>query len=71
MSETTEETTIPTNEELMEALTDVKDPELDMSIVELGLVYDLAYDDGEVIVCLLYTSPSPRDGLLSRMPSSA
>ena len=24
------------------------------------------YDD-----CLLYTSPSPRDGLLSRMPSSA
>ena len=28
----------------------------------------------EVIIpttCLLYTSPSPRDGLLSRMPSSA
>ena len=25
----------------------------------------MAYD------CLLYTSPSPRDGLLSRMPSSA
>ena len=30
--------------------------------------------DGKVTeyrVCLLYTSPSPRDGLLSRMPSSA
>ena len=30
---------------------------------------------GETLVkvhaCLLYTSPSPRDGLLSRMPSSA
>src|SRR5665647_2347796 len=31
---------------------------------------------GQIIVykvntCLLYTSPSPRDGLLSRMPSSA
>ena len=25
----------------------------------------------ELFVCLLYTSPSPRDGLLSRMPSSA
>ena len=25
----------------------------------------------EFKVCLLYTSPSPRDGLLSRMPSSA
>ena len=23
------------------------------------------------VLCLLYTSPSPRDGLLSRMPSSA
>ena len=31
--------------------------------------------DGEIVAldrnCLLYTSPSPRDGLLSRMPSSA
>ena len=25
----------------------------------------------DVNACLLYTSPSPRDGLLSRMPSSA
>ena len=32
-------------------------------------------NDGLIIefieACLLYTSPSPRDGLLSRMPSSA
>ena len=33
-----------------------------MADAELG---DEAYG------CLLYTSPSPRDGLLSRMPSSA
>ena len=26
---------------------------------------------GEGNICLLYTSPRPRDGLLSRMPSSA
>ena len=26
---------------------------------------------GKTSACLLYTSPSPRDGLLSRMPSSA
>ena len=26
---------------------------------------------GALKACLLYTSPSPRDGLLSRMPSSA
>ena len=33
------------------------------------------YETGELAklleTCLLYTSPSPRDGLLSRMPSSA
>ena len=28
-------------------------------------------DAAEADICLLYTSPSPRDGLLSRMPSSA
>ena len=28
-------------------------------------------DEGKSSFCLLYTSPSPRDGLLSRMPSSA
>ena len=27
--------------------------------------------DTQLYICLLYTSPSPRDGLLSRMPSSA
>ena len=27
--------------------------------------------DNEKVVCLLYTSPSPRDATLSRMPSSA
>ena len=28
-------------------------------------------NEGQDYNCLLYTSPSPRDGLLSRMPSSA
>ena len=29
------------------------------------------FSDHAPLTCLLYTSPSPRDGLLSRMPSSA
>ena len=37
--------------------------------VDLGAGGDLAA--GRIDDCLLYTSPSPRDGLLSRMPSSA
>ena len=31
----------------------------------------LMQDAARLFFCLLYTSPSPRDGLLSRMPSSA
>ena len=31
----------------------------------------LTVEQGSLYPCLLYTSPSPRDGLLSRMPSSA
>ena len=41
-----------------------------------GISASLIYINGKFIKglsrgCLLYTSPSPRDGLLSRMPSSA
>ena len=33
--------------------------------------YEMVEIEMEMEICLLYTSPSPRDGLLSRMPSSA
>ena len=36
-----------------------------------SLEHNLDSTKGDIIDCLLYTSPSPRDGLLSRMPSSA
>ena len=38
---------------------------------EQGLTSIEASDYFMVITCLLYTSPSPRDATLSRMPSSA
>ena len=38
----------------------------------IPVVFHILYEnESENITCLLYTSPSPRDGLLSRMPSSA
>ena len=47
-----------------DALADTSDQRLDVIVdVEPGASLDPR--------CLLYTSPSPRDGLLSRMPSSA
>ena len=36
-----------------------------------GIKRTIKEDFTEDNPCLLYTSPSPRDGLLSRMPSSA
>ena len=38
---------------------------------KIGIVEDMAIRIRLYKACLLYTSPSPRDGLLSRMPSSA
>ena len=33
--------------------------------------YQIVFSDTPGIICLLYTSPSPRDDISSRMPSSA
>ena len=45
-------------------------------IIEYDAKKNLPFNSDDIIFdsvefCLLYTSPSPRDGLLSRMPSSA
>jgi len=53
----TEATAVPSPEELMEKLRDVIDPELGLSIVDLGLIYDVAFDEGDVLVKMTLTSP--------------
>ena len=45
----------------------IVDP-IDERIIARSFNQEIASNDP---TCLLYTSPSPRDGLLSRMPSSA
>lgn len=40
-----------------QALRQVKDPELDMNIVDLGLVYDVEVDGGLVRINMTLTSP--------------
>ena len=75
-----DEVTVHWNGKLFMALDSRKSKEERLPIV-------ISYDDNEQLIavpkldsssgseqsqaCLLYTSPSPRDGLLSRMPSSA
>jgi metal-sulfur cluster biosynthetic enzyme len=46
-----------TRENVMEALQTVLDPELGMSIVELGLVYGVTVNGGQVTVTMTLTAP--------------
>jgi len=46
-----------TVEEIREALRGVTDPELGINIVDLGLIYDIAVDDGSALVTMTLTSP--------------
>jgi len=46
-----------TEEAVRQALRQVKDPELDMNIIDLGLVYDVELAGGDVRVNMTLTSP--------------
>jgi len=50
-------TAVVNAETVRQALRQVKDPELDLNIIDLGLVYDVAVDDGEVRIEMTLTSP--------------
>ena len=47
----------PTKEQVLEALKEVYDPEIPVDIVNLGLVYDIAIEDGIVRLTMTTTSP--------------
>ncbi|MGR4064404.1 MAG: metal-sulfur cluster assembly factor [Vulcanimicrobiaceae bacterium] len=51
---------MPTVEEVRSALVDVKDPELDIGVLDLGLIYDIAVEGDaaeHVTVTMTLTSP--------------
>ena len=48
---------MPTVEDVEEALAEVIDPELGLNFVELGLVYEIEVDGGDVHVTFTLTSP--------------
>ncbi len=46
-----------TEKDISKALRAVKDPELDLDLVVLGLVYDIEVSEGDVHVMMTLTSP--------------
>ena len=49
------ETETLTRDEVLEALKDVYDPEIPVNVVDLGLVYDLKVDEGDVDITMTLT----------------
>ena len=48
-----------TNDHIIKVLTDIKDPEMDMNIYDLGLIYDVKVDDkNNVDVKMTLTTPN-------------
>lgn len=47
----------PTADEVRRALRQVRDPELNLNIIDLGLVYDVEVNEGQVDIKMTLTSP--------------
>ena len=49
------ETATITRDDVVEALRDVYDPEIPVNVVDLGLVYDIKVDDGDIEIQMTLT----------------
>jgi metal-sulfur cluster biosynthetic enzyme len=70
------QTTLPTRDEIDEAMRDVVDPELGINVVDLGLVYDVRVDesgDGAVVTLdmTLTSAACPLTDVIEDQASSA
>ena len=52
----------PTPDDVRKALRQVKDPEINLSVIDLGLVYDVEIDEGDVDIKMTLTSPGCPSG---------
>jgi metal-sulfur cluster biosynthetic enzyme len=58
--------------QVWDALREVRDPEVGISIVDLGLVYEVTVDAGSVYVALTMTTPAcPLSGYIAEVAEDA
>jgi metal-sulfur cluster biosynthetic enzyme len=63
---------MPTKDDVMKALSEVIDPEVRLSITDLGLVYDVNVDGGKAHVKMTLTTPGcPMASALRQMAEDA
>ncbi len=63
---------MPTKDEIMQALSKVIDPEIRISITDLGLIYDVDVDGGKANVKMTLTTPGcPMASILRQMAEDA
>ena len=60
---------MPSLKEIRNKISSVKSTKRIMQAMKM--IATVKYAKTQVMICLLYTSPSPRDRYISRMPSSA
>jgi metal-sulfur cluster biosynthetic enzyme len=59
---------MPTEEQVREALKQVIDPELDVNIVDLGLIYEIEVEEDKVEILMTLTTPGcPLSGVFDEM----
>ena len=47
-----------TRENIIEVLQSVYDPEIPVNIWDLGLIYDIAISESDVVITMTFTSPT-------------
>ena len=72
MTDTLDTETLPSEEEVRQALKSVYDPEIGISIIDLGLVYGITVDEdtSNVVIDMTLTTPAcPLGPVIKGVPS--
>ena len=63
---------MPTHEQVLNVLKELEDPEIGINVVDLGLIYNVSINEGEVTVKMTLTTPGcPMHDTLARAAAMA